>query len=102
MSSLYVTLINSSQTLDFGYDTFLVDASGGNITLTIPSAAGDGPNFIVSRIDNSTNTVTIISIDSGSGITINGSSSVTIGAHQNVRLALYIHNWYTVQGEWLV
>lgn len=99
MSSLYISLVTSSATMDFGYDTYLVDASSNNITLELPESYGDGPNFIISRIDSSVNTVTIIGFESGP--TINGQSSVSLESHQNVKLALFSDNWYTVGGTWL-
>lgn len=100
MSNLYVTLATASTTCDYGFDTYLVDATSGNITLTLPSYTGDGPNIMISRIDSSTNTVTIVAADTG--ITVNGASSVSLNSHENVRLVMLQDHWYTVAGKWLV
>lgn len=94
---MYVNLATSNTTLDFGYNAYLVDATSNNITLTMPQQTGDGPNFLISRIDNSVNTVTI----DGNGATINGSSTVTLGGQSNVLLVLYSDDWYTVSGAWV-
>ena len=100
MSNLYVIRVDTNTTLDFGYDTYLVDASANNVELTLPEASGDGPSFIISRIDNSTNTV---SIAPGTGSNLNGSTSAkTLGANENVRLVLQNNDWYTILGKWLL
>lgn len=59
---LYHTRISSNDTADFGFNTYLIDASSNNVTLTLPDILGDGLSFILTRIDNNspnTNTVTI-------------------------------------------
>lgn len=55
------TAINSDTTLDDTYDFITVDATGGNVAITIPvpTAAIDGLEYAIKRIDDSANTVTI-------------------------------------------
>ena len=97
MSSLYIYNVTSSETIDLGYDTFLVDATGGNITVTIPTSPGDGSNFMISRIDSSSNTVTVVPTSAD----INGSSSVSLGVNENAKLGASNGDWWTVLGTWL-
>lgn len=43
-----------------GFRTILVDASSGDITVNLPTvASNDGLEYVIKRIDNSTNTVTV-------------------------------------------
>src|SRR5437660_1174529 len=97
MSNLYVFGITENTTIDLGYNAFFVDATGDNITITIPTNPGDGTNFMISRTDATANTVTI----QATGCDINGSSSVSLNAHQNTLLGSFNGNWYTVVGNWL-
>jgi len=97
MSSVYITLINSDTTLDPGYDCYLCDATSNNIVATLPSILGDGQNFIIKRIDvNNLNTLTIDTSDSD---TIDGNASIQLSVAQNVRIASYNNNWYTIGGN---
>ena len=95
-------VITASETLDTGFDLYLIDASGGNIVLTLP-AGSHGLSFPFSRIDNSGgNTVTINSVG---GDTINDgvTTSVTLAPQTNSQI-VYISadtTWYTVYGVWL-
>jgi hypothetical protein len=98
MSSLYVLGITENITLNLSYNAFFVDATGDNITITIPTNPGDGTNFMITRMDSSANTVTINTYDA---VLINGSSSVSLNSHQNVLLGSFNGNWYTVVGNWL-
>ena len=59
MSLRAIKYITSSDTLDTDYDTFFIDATGGNITFTLCNIENDGENFWIKRTDNSLNTVTI-------------------------------------------
>lgn len=98
MSSLYIFWITSSIIIDLGYNTFLVDASAGNIIITIPTNPGDGSNFTINRVDTSINTVTIVA----TGSNINGTASpVSLASHENVLLGSFNGNWYTILGTWI-
>lgn len=56
-------------------EVLLVDASGGDVTLSLPSAAFYFRRLLVKRIDASDNTVTVSAL---SGQTIEGQSEVTL------------------------
>lgn len=105
MSNLYVGVISSNTTITFDQDTYLVNAAGGNIQVTLPdmSECGDGPNFMISRIDSGTNNVTIrpYGTELINGLSSGNLSSNQLSAHQNVRLVFQGGNWYTIHGEWI-
>lgn len=74
----------------------LVDATLGNITLTLPSAVASFPgmDFEFIRIDGTANTVTIQSAVGGQ--TINGSPTYTLGSqYQSVTITSFGTNFYT-------
>ena len=98
MSNMYVFNATGNTTLDFGYNAYLVNASGGNLTLTLPIETGDGPNFAISRIDNTGNTVTI---NPQASHTVNGASTVTLGPQDSSVLVLYGGDWFTISGTYL-
>ena len=54
-----ITEITTSTTLDIGFDVYIVDATSGNITVTLPSITADGLQYKIKRIDNNSNRVTI-------------------------------------------
>jgi len=58
------------------YELVLVDASGGSVTITLPSVA-NGVTVIVKKIDTSTNTVTIAP---PSGKYVENSSSIELAS----------------------
>lgn len=55
----YIIPITSNSTLDYGYDSYLVDASNGEFTMTLPTILADGMYYFLRRMDNSANTVTV-------------------------------------------
>jgi hypothetical protein len=86
----------SSYTITGSDAVIFADATSANVTITLPLASGvNGFNFFIKRIDASTsNTVTIAL--SGSD-TIDGVSSLTIGAQNDVRSVLSDGTkWYVV------
>ena len=68
----YVTANYSVSIID---DTILVDASAGNVTVTLISAAWTPNVYTIKRLDSSGNTVALATID---GQTIDGASTLTI------------------------
>lgn len=66
---------SSSLTETIGLYTKLIDATSGNVTITLPTAAGNMAAFIIKKIDSSANTVII---DGNSSETIDGDTTVTI------------------------
>ena len=101
MSNAYILKVNSDTTLDFGYDTYLIDASLNDVVLTLPYITGDGPIFSISRIDDGTNNYTVTIIP-GSGANLNDDANPkTLDAHENVQIVLESNDWHTLSGKWL-
>jgi hypothetical protein len=86
---------SNNLTLTDAHYTVLVDASGGNRTITLPSAIGiDGRIYVVKKTDGSTNAV---AIQAQSGQTIDGASSISLSAqYATVMLQAYNGNWYVI------
>lgn len=73
---------------------YLIDASSGNITVTLPAAGGAGNRgFIFKRIDGTTNTVTI---DGNASETIDGALTVTIDQQYGSLTISCSTNWYII------
>lgn len=71
--------------------TYLVDATSGNITLTLPSASSNGGyRMFIKRIDNSANTVTVSGINANDINTIAGYGALQVQA-QNV-----LNTWFVI------
>jgi len=96
------TAITSDTTLDDSYDFVTVDATGGDVTVTLPSltAAIDGLEYAIKRIDASANTVTIMPlvtylvddsgdflIDDNGDFLIDGNSTNVEGAIDGIDLS---------------
>ena len=76
-------------------EIILVDATAGNVTITLPAAASNsGKEYIVKKTDNTSN---IVIIDGNSTETIDGALTQTIqeqyGAYKIITDA---SNWYIV------
>lgn len=68
----YIRSVTASTTLGDGDRTILVDASGGAVTVTLPTAnAFKGTEYRVKKIDASGNAVTIAAAD-----TVDGAASI--------------------------
>jgi hypothetical protein len=64
-----ITSVSANTTLDATYYMVLVDASGGNKTITLPSASGATRRvYVILKTDNSANTVTISTTVFGSKV----------------------------------
>jgi len=73
-----VTTVNGNTTLGNSHFLVLVNASGGAVTITLPSASTNtGRMYVIMKIDNSANTVTIQASGSDN---INGGTSLTISS----------------------
>lgn len=57
-------VVVGNTTLDGSYRNVLVDASGGNVTISLPAVATGVFEFRIKKIDSSANTVTV----DGSGV----------------------------------
>lgn len=66
--------ITTDYNMDGTNHAVMIDASSGNVTLTMPSDVENGHRLIIKRIDSSSNTVTI----DGNGNTIDGETTLTI------------------------
>lgn len=80
---LLVTSITSNTTVTLSNNFYVIDATGGSIVVTIPSAssafgASMGLDLIFKRIDNSLNTITIQRNGTPGTDTIDGASSFTL------------------------
>jgi len=87
-----ITLVSSNTTLDVNNDAYLVDATNGNVVLTLPDSPTDGQWFDIKRVDASGNTVTLQG--SSSTITIDGSISKTFAARGSCVVEAYGEDWY--------
>lgn len=90
-----VTVVSANTTLGVGHHIVLVDASGGNRTITLPDATDcSGRQYIIKKIDSSTNTVTIAP---QTGQTIDGQSSVVLSSqYQLVKIVSDGQKWFKI------
>lgn len=70
-------IVSGDVTLDGSYRTVLVDASGGNLTITLPSVASGSYEFRIKKTDATGFTVTIDGVGSE---TIDGALTQIISA----------------------
>ena len=97
MANSYVYL--TSGTYDFkgsenGYGIYLLDATDGNLTIQNAQAFGGGLNYIIMRIDNSSNTITF---NAYPGDVMNGSlTSLLIPPLSQITLQTYTENIWIV------
>lgn len=71
----YLT-VTGDTTLDNGYEVILADATGGNLTITLPSVSTyPGQVYTIKKIDGTINTVTV---DGAGSQTIDGELIITI------------------------
>ena len=59
-----IKTVNNDEILDINFDSYIIDASNNNITLTLPSISYDGLSFNIKRIDNNNNIVTLLPVNS--------------------------------------
>jgi hypothetical protein len=89
-------IITSNTTLDPDYTIYLVNAASGNISITLPAFSTIGNvYFKLKRIDTSSNTVTISSINSGTE-KIDGNTSINLNVGDKYGITSYNSSWYTV------
>lgn len=91
MTSCYPLLVTSTSTSSFYYDTYLFDATSGNITFTLQNISSKkGITITLKRIDTSGNTVTI---QGTGGELINGNSTLVLAQGANVTLTSFNGAW---------
>lgn len=86
-----ITSTTSNMTLGNTNTIVLVNASSGNITITLPSAPITGKRYTIKKIDNSVNVVIITSTK-----TIDGQTSITISNQYEVVNIIYDGNNYYI------
>lgn len=99
-----IDTITSSTTLSTSQNTFLVDASGGPIIITLPLITTEGIVFKLIRIDTSSNTVTV-QRTSPNLIHLNtsvSSTSVTLLVSYSIEFQSLNDNWYYTLNNTLV
>jgi hypothetical protein len=95
-----ITTITASGTLSISEQTYLVDASGGDITITLPNITANGMQYKLVRIDNEilspptpvTTTVTVQGFNGSQ--TINGETNVGILVGKVLDVQSYNDVWY--------
>ena len=92
MSLRSIRIVTATETLDNTYDTFLLDASSGNITFTLSNIGNNGENYAIKRIDNTGNTITVQGYDSSQ--TIEGQVSLTLNPLDKINILSYNTVWY--------
>jgi hypothetical protein len=77
----------------------LADASGGAFTLTLPAASGNtGLTFYITKIDSSTN---IVTIDGNSSETIDGTTTKLLGSqYDSIVITCNGSNWFSVSKDY--
>jgi|LakMenEpi03Aug12_release.lakeMendotaPanAssembly.Ray.scaffolds.fasta_scaffold265264_2 hypothetical protein len=95
VQTAYITSTTSSITLDTSFDTYIINASGGNITIILPSIVADGMVFNLVRTDQSGN---IVTINTSSSQLINGVSSITINSSSEMCVRSISSEWRATFG----
>ena len=90
--SANIDYINTSTTLSTKNDVYIIDASGGNIIITLPLITANGMFYNLKRIDaDTTKTVTI---QGTSGQLIDGISTFTLNVTSICEIQSYNLQWY--------
>jgi hypothetical protein len=92
--------ITSSTTLSTAFDVYIVSASGGSITITLPTISADGMQYKIKRTDNTpANTVTI---QGTGGQTIDGITTFSMDALTCCEIQALSSAWYVTSNSQLV
>jgi hypothetical protein len=84
--------ITQNHTVTEGDHTIFVNATSGNITVTLPSATNImGRQYVIKRVDSSVNSVTI---DPDGSETIEGASTITLDVGRSVVIQSDNSNWW--------
>jgi hypothetical protein len=88
----YVNIAYLSSSGDLSYDSshYLINASGGDVTVTLPQIAGDGYLYNIHKMNNAAHDVVIAPY---SGDTINV-GNITLGNLETARLLSFSNTWY--------
>lgn len=82
MSVIPTSLITGSQQLGNGYQRYIVDASSGNVTLTLPAGSNGVPLSIIRSDAKSANTVTVTGTSDGKDIKLQPKTSADITSYR--------------------
>lgn len=91
MTIVSINRITSSASIDENFENYLIDATSGNITLTLPDIYTEGIDFTFKREDSTGNTVTLQPYSVSN--TIEGTTSLLLAVSECVRLVSYDTNW---------
>lgn len=89
------TIINETSTLTYGAFAYLVDATAGNITLTVPLMDYDYQFYTIVRTDNSTNIVNVV-LDSTTLNTLE--TNFNLAGYENIGIMSLGGTWWPVSG----
>jgi len=92
VQTAYISTVTANTTLSANYDTYTVNATSGNITITLPNITADGLVFNLRRTDTSSNTVTI---QGTGGQLINGAATTTMNFKSDLTLHSLTSAWVT-------
>ena len=97
MSYTYFTTVSNDYNMDdggsIGFSTYLIDCSGGSITLSLTSSPWEGLTFCFMRTDNNVlNSLTINS--NGDTHTINGETSKTLLINNCAKVLFTGSEWF--------
>jgi len=92
MPTYAVTLVTSNTSIDPGYELYLIDATGGNIVMTLFDILADGQVMMFRRTDSTGNTVTIVCDGSE---TIDGNPTLDLPPSSSAKLVSFNDNWFT-------
>jgi hypothetical protein len=92
--------ITTNTTLSTMFDVYIVNASGGNIIITLPTITCDGMQYKLKRTDNTpANTVTI---QGTGGQTIDGVTTFLLNSLSCCEIQSFTSVWYITQNSQLV
>jgi hypothetical protein len=86
-----IDAITTDTTLTSANFTVLIDASGGNVTASLPVAPATGQIFNLKCIDAS-NTATV----SGNGKNVDGAASMTLDLHESITVQYNGTEWWII------
>jgi hypothetical protein len=89
--------VNVDTILDNGYLVYIIDATSNNVNITLPASSDVGSAYFkLKRQDsNSSNTVTVSSVNSSTE-TIDLSPSISMNPGDKFELTLINGLWYTI------
>lgn len=88
-----INSISGNMLVDTGDDTYIVDGSSSNYTITLPEIKSDGIKYSFKRTDSTGN---IITISGTNGQTIDSNTSIQLPPETNINLQSYNFKWYSL------